>query len=85
MVRKKESVKGITQEDVYVTINKKELKDFKVLLNYDGPINAPIKKGDEIGEIIIKMSNEEDRIVPLCSKMLRKSIFLKVYLCHLII
>ena len=62
---KKESVKGITQEDVYVTINKKELKDFKVLLKYDGPINAPIKKGDEIGEIIIKMSNEEDRIVPI--------------------
>ena len=62
---KKESVKGITLEDVYVTISKKEVKDFKVLLKYDGPINAPIKKGDEIGEIIIKLSNEEDRIIPI--------------------
>tara|TARA_Y100000590_G_scaffold454269_1_gene600762 strand:- start:1167 stop:2318 length:1152 start_codon:yes stop_codon:yes gene_type:complete len=62
---KKEFVNGTTKEDIYVTINKKSVKDFKVSLKYNGPITAPIKKGDKIGNLIVQESEEEIRSIPL--------------------
>ena len=62
---KKEFVNGTTKEDIYVTINKKSVKDFKVSLKYSGPITAPIKKGDKIGNLIVQESEEEIRSIPL--------------------
>ena len=38
------------QKMIFCTINKKAVKDFKVSLKYNGPLKAPIKKGDEIGD-----------------------------------
>ena len=29
-----------------------------VSIKYDGPLKAPIKKGDEIGELIVKKNDE---------------------------
>ena len=62
---KKDTVKGKTKEDVFVTINKKDVKSFKVFIKYDGPLKAPIKKDDEIGQIIIKTKSDEDLEVPV--------------------
>ena len=62
---KKEFVDVTTKEDIYVTINKKEVKDFKVSIKYNGPIKAPIKKGDEIGTLIVQENEEEIRSIPL--------------------
>ena len=62
---KKEFVNATTKEDIYVTINKKSVKNFKVSLKYSGPITAPIKKGDKIGSLIVQESEEEIRSIPL--------------------
>tara|TARA_Y100001970_G_scaffold26524_1_gene31954 strand:+ start:1671 stop:2825 length:1155 start_codon:yes stop_codon:yes gene_type:complete len=47
---KKNKVKSYIKENVYKTIPKARKKYLKVLLTYDGPIEAPIKKNDKIGK-----------------------------------
>ena len=62
---KKEFVQSVTKENIYVTIKKKEAKNLKVSIKYKGPIKAPIKKGDEIGTLIVEESEENVRSIPL--------------------
>ena len=45
MVRKKRIRRGCHKENVYITIGKKDVKNLKVSIKYNGPIKAPIKKG----------------------------------------
>ena len=56
---KKDFVNGVTKESIYVTINKKEVKNLKVSIKYTGPIKAPIKKGDQIGELFYQENENE--------------------------
>ena len=42
-----------TNSDIYKTIKKARLKKLEVKVIYDGPIEAPIKKDDIIGKLII--------------------------------
>ena len=51
-------IKGYTKEDMYETIDKKDLRNFNVFLEYSGPIKAPIKKDQEIGQINIYKKNK---------------------------
>jgi len=53
-----EFIKGYTKEDIYATIDKKDLRNFNVFLEYSGPIKAPIKKDQEIGQINIYKKNK---------------------------
>ena len=55
---KKEIARGETKEDFYVTLSKKNIRNFRVILEYNGPIKAPIKKGQEIAKL--KVLNKED-------------------------
>tara|TARA_B100001996_G_scaffold382660_1_gene375126 strand:- start:2300 stop:3454 length:1155 start_codon:yes stop_codon:yes gene_type:complete len=55
---KKNTVKGITKEDLYITINKKDLRNFNVFLEYSGPVEAPIKKDQEIA--VLKVFKKDD-------------------------
>jgi len=64
---KEEFVNGSVKEDVYVTINKKEIKNLKVTINYNGPIKAPIEKDQEIATLIVKIDDEEIRSLPIYS------------------
>ena len=48
---KKETVKAYVKNDIYKTIPKARKKLLKVSLNYNGPINAPIKKDDLLGKL----------------------------------
>ncbi len=57
---KTETVNGITKEDIYITLNKKDSRNFKVILEYQGPIQAPIKKDQEIG--VLKIYNKDEII-----------------------
>ena len=41
---KKNKLKTVTKEDFYITINKKDIRNLTVTLNYSGPIKAPVKK-----------------------------------------
>ena len=56
-----------TKEDVYVTINKKELKNFNVFLEYTGPLQAPIKAGQEIATIKIFIKDED--VINKCNRL----------------
>ena len=50
---KKNTVKTHFKDNVYKTIRKARLRNLKVLLNYIGPIKAPIIKDQKVGEVKI--------------------------------
>ncbi len=75
---KENIVEGMSKEDIYVTILKKEVKDLKVKLEYNGPIKAPIKEGQQIGDLILELPNEEVKKFPIyASKSVKKVNFFK--------
>ena len=55
---KEDSVDVYTSEDIYKTIKKAKKKLLKVSINYDGPIEAPINKGEKIA--ILKVVYDEE-------------------------
>jgi len=62
---KKKTIKGYTKEDVYSTIDKKDLRGFDVFLEYTGPIKAPITKDEKIASIKIYNKKELIKSVPV--------------------
>jgi len=75
---KEDFVEGVVKEDIYITIFKKELKNFKVFLEYNSPIKAPIKKDQEIGNLIIETPADEIIKFPIYSaKKIKKVNFFK--------
>ena len=75
---KKNKINAITKDDFYLTISKKNIRNIKVTLNYDGPIVAPINKGEKIGEIIVKNKDEVVKKLPLfAAEDLKKVNFFK--------
>ena len=73
---KKNIVKGITKEDVYITIDRKNQRKFKVILDYTGPIVAPIKVNQEIAYLKIFNKNTLIKSVPVyASEIVKKKNF----------
>ncbi len=64
---KKESVKGITKEDLFITLSKKDIRNFSVFLEYKGPLKAPIKKDEQIANLKILKKDELIQTVPIYS------------------
>ena len=62
---KKNIANGYTKENIYTTINKKDLRNFNVFLEYSGPIKAPIEKDEKIAFIKIFNKDELVRSVPV--------------------
>ena len=62
---KKEKVKAITKEDYHVTLNKKDIRHLKITLQYDGPVEAPIKKDQEIAKLVVTNKDEIIKTLPL--------------------
>ena len=62
---KKNKLQAVSREDYFVTINKKDISNLKVDLNYDGPIIAPIQSGDKVAELIIKNKDKVIKTLPL--------------------
>ncbi len=81
---KETTVKAVSKEDFYLTLNKKDIRDFKVELKYDGPIKAPIKKDEKIAELVVSDKNGTIKTLPLfASKKIAKVNFLKSLLTSL--
>ncbi|MDC3308479.1 D-alanyl-D-alanine carboxypeptidase [Candidatus Pelagibacter sp.] len=55
---KKGTVKTYIKNDIYKTIPKAKKRLLKVSLNYNGPIQAPIKKDDILGKLILTFDGE---------------------------
>ena len=62
---KKNKIQAVTKEDYYLTINKKDLRNLKVILKYEGPIVAPVQKGEKIAELIVFNKDEKIKTLPL--------------------
>ena len=81
---KKNKIKATTKEDFYLTINKKDIRQLNISLEYTGPISAPIDKGAQIANIIISKKNEIIQKLPLyASEDLKKVNFFKSLLISL--
>ena len=61
----KNKIQAVSKEDFYVTIDKKNIRHLTVLLDYNGPITAPIKKGTQVANIIISKKDEIIKKLPL--------------------
>ena len=61
----KKTTPGYTKEDIYYTIDKKNIRNFDVFLEYPAPLKAPISKDDEIAHIKIYNKNELVKSVPV--------------------
>ena len=55
---KKKKVKVYLKNNVYKTIPKARKKYLKAIVNYNGPIEAPILKNDVLGKLKIYYKNE---------------------------
>tara|TARA_B100002051_G_scaffold276317_1_gene323889 strand:- start:260 stop:1408 length:1149 start_codon:yes stop_codon:yes gene_type:complete len=84
---KKNTVKTHFDTDIYKTIQKARLRYLKIILNYEGPIKAPIKKNQKVGEVKIfykddlietldLLSSEDVEEVNKFTKLLRSINFL---------
>ena len=75
---KKNKIKAITKDDYYITLNKKDIRDFKVYLQYDGPIKTPIQKDQKIANLIVLEKDEVIKTLPLyASEKISKVNFFK--------
>ena len=61
----KPKIKATTKEDLYITINKKDIRYLTVSLDYKGPIQAPIYKDTEIAKIIVTQKDNTIKEIPL--------------------
>ena len=74
---KKKSVPVHIEEDVYKTIHKRNKKYLKVKINYDGPIPAPISKGQNLGKMEIFIKDEKiDSFDLIASENIKKQNFI---------
>ena len=62
---KSNEIDGITKEDVFVTMMKKEARNLKVNLKYKGPIKAPIAKDQKIADIEVYIKDNLIKNVPV--------------------
>ncbi len=75
---KKDKIKASTKEDYYITISKKDIRNLKVSLQYNGPIVAPIKKGEKIADLVVSDKEEVLKTLPLyAAEDLKKVNFFK--------
>ena len=78
---KKNKVEAVTFEDVYLSIPKRKKKSIKAVMEYTGPIKAPIRKGDKIGLLNIYINGEFKKKVNLYSNenIKRANIFSRLF------
>ncbi len=75
---KKNNIKAITNEDYYITINKKDIRNMTVHLQYDGPIIAPVQAGKKIADLVVKKKGTIIKTLPLyAAEDLKKVNFFK--------
>ena len=64
---KKNKVKVAPNEDYYLTIPKRKKKTVKAILEYAGPLQAPINKGEKVAMLSIYVSGELKNQIDLLS------------------
>ena len=62
---RKNKINAVTKDDYYITINKKDIRHLKVILNYEGPIVAPVQKNQKVAELLILKKDKTIETLPL--------------------
>jgi D-alanyl-D-alanine carboxypeptidase (penicillin-binding protein 5/6) len=62
---KTQTMIGQTKEDVYITIDKKDLRNFNTFIEYSGPVKAPIAKDQEIAAIKVYIKEDLLKTIPV--------------------
>ena len=80
-----DTVDATTKESVAVTLPKdSSLKNIRVLARFEEPISAPIKQGQQIGEIVIENNGDVIKRIPMIAKnKVRKIMFLGRIIKHI--
>ena len=78
---KKNKVEALPEEDFYLTIPKRKKKIVKTVLEYNGPLETPIKKGDQVATLNIYVSGELEKTIKLIAKedIKRSNIFSRLF------
>ena len=78
---KKNKVEAAVAEDIYITIPKRKKKTIKAIIEYEGPLNAPISKGDKIGLLNIYVSGDLKKQIDIFSneEIKRANIFSRLF------
>ena len=78
---KKNKVEVVTTEDIFLTVPKRKKSTVKAIIEYNGPLNAPINKGDKVGILNVYISGELVKKVDLISKekIKRANIFSRLF------
>tara|TARA_Y100001958_G_C21222545_1_gene547896 strand:- start:107 stop:1255 length:1149 start_codon:yes stop_codon:yes gene_type:complete len=77
-------IKAITKDDYFITLNKKDIRNLKISLVYDGPIVAPVQKDDKVADLIVYNKNDVVKKLPLyAAEDLKKVNFFKSLLTSL--
>ena len=64
---KKNEVEAVIDKDIYLTVPKRMKKSIKAVIEYNGPIEAPIYKGDTLGTLKVYLNNELTETAELLS------------------
>ena len=54
---KKDTVDVYAEDDIYITVPKRKKKPVKAVIEYNGPIKAPIEKGSKVGSLNVYVSD----------------------------
>ena len=78
---KKNNVDVVSSEDIYLTIPKRKKKIIKAELEYNGPIEAPIEKGDKLALLNIYVSGELKKQIDILSaeEIKRSNVFSRLF------
>jgi len=60
-------IDGQTKNDLFITLPKKDSRNLKVVLEYNGPVKAPIKKDEQIATINVYIKEEKIESIPVYS------------------
>ena len=71
---KKNKVDVVTSEDFYLTVPKRKRNTINAVLEYEGPIQSPIKKGEKLAVLNVYISGElKKQIDVLSAENIKKS------------
>ena len=59
------TVAAVPAEDIVVTVPKGKQKDISAKVTYEKPLSAPVKKGQKVGSLVLRVPGQEDRTVDL--------------------
>ena len=77
----KNKLNVVTKKNIYLTIPKRKKNTIKAIIEHQSPVEAPIKKGDQVGVLKVYIAEDLIENVPLYSSedIKRSNIFSRLF------